>query len=265
MARFKVPNGPELFDSDTGSGRPMLLLHGWTCDGNDWAWLTVDLEADHRIINVDHRGHGRSEPGDGYTPRQLAADAAALVDALGVTSVAVVGHSMGTLVACALAIERPDLVDAAVLIDPAYGRSDEVLAQVLPMLRAAPLETAQTIFDTFYVDTTPQWLRAWHLRRLAGNPPERMAAVLADVYDGPDGIGRASVGAGYLAGRECPVLTIYGGTVMSAEVAEWDRSQPHRPHDVLEVWPEAGHFLHQEQPDRFATRVRAWLAGPAYQ
>jgi pimeloyl-ACP methyl ester carboxylesterase len=52
-------------------------------------------------------------------------------------------------------------------------------------------------------------------------------------------------------------LAIYAGR--GSAIAEWDRGLAHGPSDVIEVWLEAEHFLHQEQPDRFAAAMRAWL------
>ena len=93
MPHHVVDSGVDLFYTDTGSGPPVLLLHGWTCDGTDWAWLESDLEVDHRVINVDHRGHGRSSVVDGpYGAKPMAHDAADLLRHLEVDDVIVVGH-----------------------------------------------------------------------------------------------------------------------------------------------------------------------------
>ncbi len=258
MPHHVVDSGVDLFYTDTGSGPPVLLLHGWTCDGTDWAWLESDLEVDHRVINVDHRGHGRSSVVDGpYGAKPMAHDAADLLRHLEVDDVIVVGHSMGTLVASVLAVEHPALVRALVLVDPVYGQADEMLEPLLAAVRSDPTAVAAATFEIFYNDTTPAWLRTWHLRRLAGNPPAVVANALAALYEGPDGIGRAAVGIDQLPRRACPILAIYAGR--GSEIAEWDRALAHGPSDVIEVWPEAGHFLHQEQPDRFATAMRAWL------
>ena len=61
MPCLTVPDGgPALFYTDQGSGRPVLLIHGLTCDGADWMWLASGLSRDHRTIVLDTPGHGRS-------------------------------------------------------------------------------------------------------------------------------------------------------------------------------------------------------------
>jgi pimeloyl-ACP methyl ester carboxylesterase len=259
MPWFDVDADLKLFYTDEGSGPGVLLLHGWTCDGSDWAWLATDLAVDHRVVVVDHRGHGRSSVVDGpYGAKPMAADAAALLRHLGMEDVVAVGHSMGTLVACALAVEAPSLIRALALVDPVYGQSDELVGASAAAVRAAPIPTATAIFTQFYVEGTPSWLPTWHRRRIEGTAERVVAEALAALYEGPDGIGRAAVGGEYLQRITCPSLAVYGGA--RPQDMEWDRAQPHGPNDVIQMWAEAGHFLHQEQPERFAELLRTWLS-----
>jgi len=234
------------------------LLHGWACDGSDWSWLAADLAADHRVIIPDHRGHGRSTPTAArFGAKVLAADAAALLERLSIDHAVVVGHSMGTLVASALAVERPDLVTALILVDPVYGQTGERIAPALEAIRSHPTDTAAAIFSRFYVDDSPPWLAFWHRRRLLGTPPNVVAEALCALYEGPNAVGLRTVGETYLARRKCPMLVVYGGA--SLDVAEWERTLPHGADDRIVVWPDNGHFLHQEKPDAFASLCREWL------
>jgi pimeloyl-ACP methyl ester carboxylesterase len=68
-----------LFFTDDGDGdRPILFVHGFSCDSHDWTWQFPHFVDGHRVIAVDLRGHGRSSvPDQGYEPRQFAADIAA--------------------------------------------------------------------------------------------------------------------------------------------------------------------------------------------
>lgn len=105
----------------------MLLLHGLAGHAEEWAQTASWLTARSRVIAMDLRGHGRS----GRVPQDVSrdahvADAAFVVEQLGLRPVVVVGQSLGGLTALSLAARRPDLTRALVLLDarPAGGRDD---------------------------------------------------------------------------------------------------------------------------------------------
>src|SRR5258706_1212738 len=88
----------EIYYEGHGSGSPVVLIHGWPLNGDAWEKQPAALlAAGHRVITYDRRGFGRSsKPGVGYNYDTLAADLNALLSALDLTSVSLVGHSMGT-------------------------------------------------------------------------------------------------------------------------------------------------------------------------
>src|SRR5580692_6920644 len=88
----------EIYYEDHGSGSPVVLIHGWPLNGDAWKKQTAALiAAGHRVITYDRRGFGRSsKPGVGYNYDTFAADLNALLIALDLTGVSLVGHSMGT-------------------------------------------------------------------------------------------------------------------------------------------------------------------------
>ena len=88
----------QIYYEDHGSGSPVVLIHGWPLSGDAWEKQTAALlAADHRVITYDRRGFGRSsKPGVGYNYDTFAADLDALLKALDLNDVSLVGHSMGT-------------------------------------------------------------------------------------------------------------------------------------------------------------------------
>ena len=87
----------ELHVEDHGSGRPVVLIHGWPLSGRSWeAQVPALVEAGYRVITYDRRGFGQSsQPWDGYDYDTLSADLKALLDALDLSDVTLVGFSMG--------------------------------------------------------------------------------------------------------------------------------------------------------------------------
>ena len=111
--------GRQLSYTDTGSGRPLVFVHGVGTSGQIWADDLAPLAADCRLIVYDRRGYGASSasPRDWVEHR---ADAEALIEALSAAPAVLVGYSGGAMVALPLALERPELVSSLVLLDPAF-------------------------------------------------------------------------------------------------------------------------------------------------
>jgi non-heme chloroperoxidase len=86
-----------LYYTDHGTGRPVVLIHGWPLSSQSWeAQEQTLVEAGYRVIAYDRRGFGRSsQPWNGYDYDTFADDLAALVDELGLTDLTLVGFSMG--------------------------------------------------------------------------------------------------------------------------------------------------------------------------
>jgi pimeloyl-ACP methyl ester carboxylesterase len=257
MPTVSVDDGA-IFYTEHGSGPAVLLVHGWGCDGNDWSWLACDLSADHRVICVDLRGHGRSSTGvDRYGPQVLAADLATLLEHLAIPRTVVIGHSMGGYVASVLSIEFAEKVSALVLIDPGYGKLDASVDAMQARMDSDPLAGALHIYSDFDSVNSPAWQRLWHERRLLGMPPSTLAKTFSAMW-APGTPGRRSSAVDYLARRSCPVLAVYAEA--RAETCAWERTLRHGPHDQTVLWDGVGHFLHQERPTEFARLARDWLA-----
>jgi len=94
-----------------GDGPPLLLIHGWPQTWYAWRLVMPALARDFTVVVPDQRGCGLSgKPEDGYDTGTLAADLAALMDALGHRRFAVAGHDTGMWIGYALAADYPDRV-----------------------------------------------------------------------------------------------------------------------------------------------------------
>jgi 3-oxoadipate enol-lactonase len=94
-----------------GTGAPLLLVHGFPLDHTTWEPLLPHLEADFDVLMPDLRGFGQSDAPEGaYTVQQMAADLAALLDALKIQKTYLAGHSMGGYVGLAFARIYPERV-----------------------------------------------------------------------------------------------------------------------------------------------------------
>jgi pimeloyl-ACP methyl ester carboxylesterase len=103
-------------------GHPILLLHGLASSAQTWNLVAPLLAPHFRVIAVDERGHGQTEKTEtGYDLSTFVQDVQAIVDALGLTRVALVGQSWGGHVALKYAVIHPDVVSHLVLVDGGFS------------------------------------------------------------------------------------------------------------------------------------------------
>lgn len=105
----------------SGDGPPVLCIHGFASSGKvnwiDTGWVETLTQAGYHAITLDNRGHGQSEkPHDPelYYPTDMARDALALLDHLGIDRAALLGYSMGARISAFLAYEHEDRVACAI-------------------------------------------------------------------------------------------------------------------------------------------------------
>jgi pimeloyl-ACP methyl ester carboxylesterase len=243
----------------TDPARPALLLvHGWGGDGDDWAPTLPYWR--HRVIVPDLRGHGCSpRPAEGYGPRDFAADLAALLHRLDTGPVIAVGHSMGGQAVTALGVEFPDLVRALVVVDPAYGDTEERVARIPAQQEALRQEgtawAVRFVAGAFRPGTHDE-LRERQQRLMAAMDPDVLLQCRTGMYLAPDAFGSRPATRAYLARRDCPVLSVYA----TPRAADFERGTLTHPASRVEVWEDCGHYLHEERPKDLVSLVQEWAA-----
>ena len=163
MPYVKTRDGADIFVKDWGSGRPVVLIHGWPLSADSWDPQAVALaEAGYRVISYDRRGFGRSsQPWTGYDYDTLTDDLADVMKAAGVEQDAtLVGFSMGGgEVARYMSRHDGRGVNSAVLIgsvvpymlktdDNPYGVPEEQLLGIAKGIK----EDRPNFFRTFFKD-----------------------------------------------------------------------------------------------------------------
>ncbi|MDO7901813.1 alpha/beta fold hydrolase [Pseudomonas sp. K1(2024)] len=111
-------NGIRQFVVEEGEGVPVVLLHGFPETHYAWRYQIPALSKHFRVIAPDLRGYGETDkPASGYDKRNMALDIRALLHALDIPKVALVGHDRGARVATRFAKDYPDLIDRLVVMD----------------------------------------------------------------------------------------------------------------------------------------------------
>jgi pimeloyl-ACP methyl ester carboxylesterase len=112
-------NGNAINYEESGDGSPLVLVHGSWDGGHCWDALRPELDSSHRVVSYDRRGHSSSErPAAAWTRRDNEDDLAALIEALELGPVHLVGNSYGGLVSLGLAARRPEIVRGVTVHEP---------------------------------------------------------------------------------------------------------------------------------------------------
>ncbi len=114
--------GVEIAYGDEGTGKPILLIHGFASNARvNWqatGWIKTLLGAGYRVITIDNRGHGESEKlydVENYSASIMAEDANRLLDHLEIKQAAVMGYSMGARISTFLTLLHPDKVSHLII------------------------------------------------------------------------------------------------------------------------------------------------------
>jgi 3-oxoadipate enol-lactonase len=108
----------DIYYEITGEGEPLLFIHGVGSSMQSWQMQVPVFSAYYRVITFDLRGHGRSDkPLEPYNISMFAADTAELMKSLGLSSVHVVGFSLGGMVGFQLCLDAPDMVKSLVVVN----------------------------------------------------------------------------------------------------------------------------------------------------
>jgi len=110
--RFLELRGLRVHVAEAGEGEPLVMLHGWPQHWYEWRHLIPSLAKRYRVICPDLRGLGwTTAPRDGYEKEELASDILALLDALKLERVKLVGHDWGGWVGFLVCLREPDRVE----------------------------------------------------------------------------------------------------------------------------------------------------------
>ncbi len=197
---------------------PMVLLHAAGQDASAWSEVAPALAAKHCVYALDLRGHGRSDWPGTYSFELMRDDVVGFIDALGLTGVTLVGHSLGGTIAWLVAEQRSDLLARLIAEDsipPAPG--DEL-----------------------------------RLRPRGEGPPTRdprITAAIVEQFNHPDpdwwaGIARVPV----------PVLLLAGGPTSHVPQHRIAEAAATAPEGRLVEIP-AGHHIHRDLPAEFVAAV----------
>jgi pimeloyl-ACP methyl ester carboxylesterase len=274
-------NGAAFHVARLGTGRPLLLLHGWPEFWLTWEPVMNRLADRYTLLAPDLRGFGDSDKPEGAQgPDQHAIDMVALMDALGLEKAGIVGHDVGGAAMQPLARQAPHRIAGLFFFDFVYpgigprmaepDRLNEIWYQsfnqmeMAPALIGATRESCRTYIGHF--------LKHWAHRKDAFDD---VLEAFIDNFLKPGNL--AGGFAHYRAAHAGRVKMMKGEALRLPPIdvptcVRWAERDPLFPFSWtdrlgetftkldLALLPGVGHFPHKEDPDRAATQIAAFFA-----
>ena len=262
--KFITVNNNTIHYTKHGSGKPIILVHGFAGSTYTWRKLIPLLSDRYTVYAVDLLGFGLSDkPGDGnYDLKSQSNLVLGFMDALRIPSATLAGHSMGGVVVAYAAIEKPEMVDSLILVSPGfYGRGAPAFLKYLffPLDRFMARQfytkrvRAQSLTRYFYNKSllSDEIITAYLLPAKTPGAVEAleymMATVTTQTYEGS---------AEHITQ---PTLIIWGEKDRANLPADAERLKQEIKQSSLIYIPECGHYVQEEKPEELAEEIKDCL------
>jgi len=266
-------HGHEVGYRMTGSGPVILLIHGMAGSSRTWGPVMAQLARHYTVIAPDLLGHGESaKPLGDYSLGAFASGLRDLLAILGIEQVTVVGQSLGGGVAMQLAYQHPEICERLVLVGS--GGLGREVSWVLRALSLPGTEYLMPFAFPWFMGTrsddlsqllgkvgvrAPHAVEMWRAYTSLAAASNRRAFVrtLRAVID-PGGQAVSAYDRLYLTSGMATLL-VWGELDSIIPVEHAYAAYRAMPGSRLEIFEGAGHFLHVEEPDRFALVLRSFV------
>jgi len=274
VSRNVVLNGIRFHLLDWGdpSAPPLIVLHGGNQSAHSWDLVSLHLADRFHVIALDQRGHGDSEwaRDADYTVPQMADDLVALLEHEQLARPIIMGHSMGGLVTLTLALRRPEIQTAIVLVDSGPRASTQGVMTIRNFI------THNTEFDHIdkFVDRVVAYdpyrsrehiertARYNLIQRVDGAYISKSDRILHDAdFRTRRERSAPSFDASHLAALHFPVLVVRGQRSNILEPVAAEQFVAQLPQGALVTVPDCGHNVHTQNTPGFLQQVRPFLDG----
>lgn len=254
----------QLHFKQLGQGKPLVMLHGLFGSSDNWLGVASKLSKDFHLFLLDVRNHGISPHSDEISYPIMAADVAEFLDSQKLQRANVLGHSLGGKIAMQFALDFPSRVEKLVVVDitpRAYTPDHEKIFEALLALDLEKFQTRTQIEDALAAEIPDLVLRRFLLKNLktAASPSSFTWKMnLSGLYKNYQKIYEPIFFHAPFPGQ---ALFLRGG--MSRYISEADVPLILKlfPQGKIETIERAGHWVHADAPEVFASLVSAFLAG----
>ena len=247
-------------------GQPIVFAHGFGCDSNMWRLIAPRYERDFKVVTFDHVGHGRSDPdafdADRYSSLQgYATDVLELCDALELTDMIFVGHSVSAMIGGLAFVREPELFERLVMVGPSPRYIDD-LGYVGGFAEADVVEMLDSL-DSNYLGWSSTMAPV-----IIGNPdrPELGAELTASFCRTDPTVAKQFARVTFLSDNRddlskvsVPTLVLQCRSDVIAPVAVGEYVRDHLPNATYRLLDATGHCPNLSAPDDTAAAIDEFI------
>jgi pimeloyl-ACP methyl ester carboxylesterase len=250
-----------LYSKIEGAGQPLLILHGFLGMSDNWKTLGTQFAADFQVHILDLRNHGRSLHSEEFSYEIMVQDVFEYCQAHNLEKINIIGHSMGGKVAMLLATTHPELVDKLIVADIGPKFYPQHHQDILAGLNAVDfsIKPSRSEVESIMTKYIPDFgTRQFLMKNLYWQEPGQLAFRFnLEVFNTKmDEIG---VPLPENLVFEKPTLFIRGGNSNYILDSDFENIKRHFPTATVETIPNAGHWLHAENPILFHQITSSFL------
>ena len=243
-----------------GEGEPLLILHGVFGSLDNWQTLGSTLSKDFTVYLIDLRNHGKSFHSDTFNYAAMADDIEELTQAENFGNINLMGHSMGGKVAMNVACRHSELVKSLIVVDisPKYYKPHhQHIFEGIRAVQVKQLNSRQEADQQMSSKISDFGIRQFILKNLKRENGEFQWKLNVEVIEKSiEKIGEA-LPENYSYGG--PTLFIKGGKSDYITESDGEVIKRHFPLCEVAEIPDAGHWVHAEQPQKLLKRVNDFL------
>ena len=244
----------------SGSGPPLVILHGLFGSLDNWFSIAKELVDHYTLYLVDQRNHGDSPHGSEWNYGVMVEDLRELLDAEGLDSVYLMGHSMGGKTVMNFAVAYPERVRKLIVGDIAprhYPIHHQVILEGLNALDLSQLQSRKEADDLLAPYIPELGIRQFLLKSLGRDANGFAWKVnLSVITQHIEEVGKAlEVGTVF----EGPTLFLGGANSSYIQEKDLSDMKRHFPNCTWVSIHNAGHWLHAEQPQAVVAEMRKFL------
>jgi esterase len=253
----------QLFYRKFGNGKPLIILHGLFGLSDNWVSIGKILAQNYSVIIPDLRNHGQSPHSNRFDYDAMAEDISELLHDLQLQSAIIIGHSMGGKVAMQFALHYPEKTDKLIVVDMSMRHYDErnMQIEIIDAMLAIDfdhVESRAEINEILKRSITDEKVRLFIMKNLYRKTRTQLGwrPDLKNIYQNLDNIFESIAGNNVYDGIS---LFITGEESDYVQESDFTQILNHFPLATFKVVPDAGHWVHADNPEGFLKEVALFL------